>query len=72
MDAAPRLHLQGVVLPQGEACDLWLVDGVVRTLCNVDQLDGATPADLLAEGAGEPFEGALGHPLAAVRQLLAG
>ena len=26
-----RLHLQGVVLPEGEVRDLWLVDGVVRT-----------------------------------------
>ncbi|MCW5952901.1 MAG: amidohydrolase family protein [Propionibacteriaceae bacterium] len=26
-----RLHLQGAVLPEGEARDLWLVDGVVRT-----------------------------------------
>ena len=29
--AAPRLHLQGVLLPAGEPTDLWLVDGVVRT-----------------------------------------
>ncbi len=28
---APRLHLSGVVLPDGEHRDLWVVDGVVRT-----------------------------------------
>jgi len=28
---AQRLHLHGTVLPEGEARDLWLVDGVVRT-----------------------------------------
>ena len=28
---APRLHLQGVVLPDGEPRDLWVVDGVIRT-----------------------------------------
>ena len=27
----PRLHLQGVVLPEGEHRDLWVVDGVLRT-----------------------------------------
>ena len=27
----PRLHLSGVVLPQGEHQDLWVVDGVVRS-----------------------------------------
>src|SRR5918993_4323610 len=27
----PRLHLQGVVLPDGEHRDLWVVDGVIRT-----------------------------------------
>ncbi len=31
MDTPSRLHLQGVVLPDGEPRDLWLVDGVVRT-----------------------------------------
>jgi imidazolonepropionase-like amidohydrolase len=29
--ALPRLHLQGVVLPEGEPLDLWLVDGVIST-----------------------------------------
>ena len=29
--AAPRLHLQGVLLPDGEARDLWVVDGLIRT-----------------------------------------
>ena len=28
---SPRLHLQGVVLPDGEHRDLWVVDGVIRT-----------------------------------------
>src|ERR671912_2891079 len=27
----PRLHVQGVVLPDGEHRDLWVVDGVIRT-----------------------------------------
>lgn len=27
----PRLHLRGVVLPEGEPRDLWIVDGVVST-----------------------------------------
>ena len=27
----PRLHLQGVVLPDGEHHDLWIVDGLIRT-----------------------------------------
>ena len=27
----PRLHLSGVVLPDGEHRDLWVVDGVIRT-----------------------------------------
>lgn len=31
VEAAPRLHLQGVLLPEGEPRDLWVVDGVVRT-----------------------------------------
>lgn len=31
MPQAPRLHLQGCVLPEGEQRDLWVVDGVVRT-----------------------------------------
>jgi imidazolonepropionase-like amidohydrolase len=31
VEGAPRLHLQGVVLPDGQARDLWLVDGLVRT-----------------------------------------
>lgn len=30
MTAPERLHLRGVVLPDGEPRDLWLVDGVVR------------------------------------------
>ena len=29
--AAPRLHLQGVLLPDGEARDLWVVEGLIRT-----------------------------------------
>jgi len=28
---APRLHLRGVVLPEGESQDLWVVDGLVST-----------------------------------------
>lgn len=28
---AQRLHLNGVLLPDGELCDLWVVDGLVRT-----------------------------------------
>ncbi len=31
MEVDPRLHLRGVVLPDGEQRDLWVVDGVVRT-----------------------------------------
>nr|WP_294693480.1 amidohydrolase family protein [uncultured Friedmanniella sp.] len=31
MPPAPRLHLRGVVLPEGEHRDLWVVDGVIRT-----------------------------------------
>ncbi len=31
VEGAPRLHLQGVLLPEGEPRDLWVVDGVVRT-----------------------------------------
>ncbi len=38
MDAPPRLHLRGVVLPDGEPRDLWLADGVVRT----EPVGGAT------------------------------
>ena len=28
---APRLQLSGVVLPDGEQRDLWVVDGLIRT-----------------------------------------
>ena len=31
MGAAPRLHLQGVLLPDGERCDLWVCDGLIHT-----------------------------------------
>ena len=37
MTPAPRLHLQGVLLPEGEQRDLWVVDGVIRT----ERVDGA-------------------------------
>lgn len=42
MDAAPRLHLRGVVLPDGEHRDLWVADGVVRTepVADAVELDG--------------------------------
>ena len=45
------------------------VDGALGALGDVDELDGAAPADLLAEDAGEALEGALRDPLGA-RDLL--
>lgn len=39
-----RLHLQGVVLPDGDARDLWLVDGLVRTEPVAEAITVATGA----------------------------
>jgi imidazolonepropionase-like amidohydrolase len=38
-----RLHLQGIVLPEGQRRDLWLVDGLIRTepVANTDTLTTA-------------------------------
>jgi len=38
----PRLHLRGVVLPEGGHRDLWVADGVVRTepVAGAEELDG--------------------------------
>lgn len=38
----PRLHLQGVVLPDGEARDLWIVDGRISLTAIPDALTVAT------------------------------
>lgn len=40
----PRLHLRGVVLPEGEQRDLWVCDGVIR-------LEPVADADTIADGA---------------------
>jgi imidazolonepropionase-like amidohydrolase len=39
---AQRLHLAGVVLPEGEYRDLWVVDGVIRTESVADARTVAT------------------------------
>ena len=39
---AQRLHLAGVVLPEGEYRDLWVVDGVIRTEAVADAQTVAT------------------------------
>jgi imidazolonepropionase-like amidohydrolase len=41
---AQRLHLAGVVLPEGEYRDLWVVDGVIRTESVADAQTVATRA----------------------------
>jgi len=40
--AAPRLHLRGVVLPDGGHRDLWVADGVLRTepVAGAERVDG--------------------------------
>ena len=44
---APRLHLRGTVLPEGEMRDLWLVDGVVSLEPVADALTVATDVWIL-------------------------
>ena len=47
-------------------------DGVLGVRGDVDELDGAAAADLLAQRAGEALEGALGDPLAGARRPCSG
>ena len=43
----PRLHLQGVVLPDGDARDVWVIDGLIRTEPVRDATTVATGAYLM-------------------------